>query len=166
MVFFKELIWEYLSRPALDVTILKYKLHTPQYLKKFPSYTVDDQCRVNFALQSMGLEWSRMPDDKTVIGEDRNELSMVVLPQMDICRHICITNFSHQVGGAHNGTQKAHKGARFLRQDWNIPWISKALLQEKSGLRPFLYITVFHCQTTDFIHHSFTSLFPTNYTRT
>ena len=113
MGFFTELMWEYLSRPALDVTILKYILHTPQYLKKFPSYTADDQCRVNFALKSMGLEWSKMPDDKTMTGEDRNQLSVVVLPQTDICRHICTTNstldfyVSHPVGGAHNGTQKA-----------------------------------------------------------
>ena len=131
--FFTEQLWEYLSLPALDVTILKYILHTPHYLKKFPSYTADDQCRVNFALKSMGLEWSRMPDDKTVISEDRNGLNVVVLPQTDICRHICITNstldfyVSHPVGGAHNGTQKAHKGAWFLRQDWNSLHIKDTL---------------------------------------
>ena len=74
-----------------------------------------------------------MPDDKTVISEDRNGLNVVVLPQTDICRHICITNstldfyVSHPVGGAHNGTQKAHKGAWFLRQDWNSLHIKDTL---------------------------------------
>ena len=91
MVFFTELLWEHLSGPELEVLILKHILHTLQYLKKFPSYTAVDQCRVNFALQSMGLELSVMLDDKTVISEDRNGLNMVVLPQTDICYYICIT---------------------------------------------------------------------------
>lgn len=123
MVFFTELLWQFLSRPALDVTILKYVLYTPQYLRKFPKYTTDDQCRLNFALQSMGLSWSRMPDNETLIGQDRNGLGVVVLPQTNICRHICTTNsnldfyVSHPVGGAHNGTQKVGKGVWYLRQD-------------------------------------------------
>ena len=81
----------------------------------------------------MGLEWSKFLDDKTMIGVDRNELSVVVLPQTDICRHNCITNsaldfyVSHPVGGAHNSTQKAHKGAWFLRQDWNSLHIKDTL---------------------------------------
>ena len=85
----------------------------------------------------MGLEWSKLLDDKTMIGEDRNGLSVVVLPQTDICRHICMTNstldfyVSHPVGGAHNGTQKARKGAWFLRQDWNSLDIKDILIGKK-----------------------------------
>lgn len=79
---------------------------------------MNDQCRLNFALKNMGLEWSKLPDDKTMTGEDRNKLKVIVLPQMNICRHICITNLTldFYYSQAFGGTI-AQKGAQFLRQD-------------------------------------------------
>ena len=108
-----------MSRSALDIAILKYSLNSITYLENFPRCVVNDQCRLNFALKNMGLEWSKLLDGKTMIGGDRNGLKVVVLPQMNICRHICITNstldfyYSQAFGGA-----IAQKGAQFLRQDW------------------------------------------------
>ena len=112
-------MWEHLSRSALDIAILKYSLSSITCLENFPRCVVNDQCRLNFALKNMGFEWSKLLDDKTMTGEDRNGLEIVVLPQMHICRHICITNstldfyYSQAFGGT-----IAQKGAQFLRQDW------------------------------------------------
>ena len=145
-LFFAEVLWEHLSDAALDTFILSSTLTSTSFLKKYSKYTADDQCRVNFALRSMELEWSKLLDDKTMIGEDRNGLNVVVLPQTDICRHICITNstldfyVSHPVGGAHNSTQKAHKGAWFFRQDWNSLHIKDTL----TGIKWLTSLSVRH----------------------
>lgn len=89
---------------------------------------MNDQCRLNFALKNMGLEWSKLLDDKTMIGGDRNGLKVIVLPQMNICRHVCITNstqdsyYSQVFGGT-----IARKGAWFLRRDWSLLHVKSSL---------------------------------------
>ena len=121
-------MWEHLSRSALDVAILKYFLNSITYLEDFPRCVVNDQCRLNFALKNMGLEWSKLLDDKTMIGGDRNGLKVIVLPQMNICRHVCITNSTHDFyySQAFGGTV-ARKGAWFLRRDWSLLHVKSSL---------------------------------------
>ena len=65
-------MWEHLSDAALDIFILNSTLTSTSFLKKHPKYTTDDQCRL-----------TKLLDDKTMIGEDRNELSVVMLPHAD-----------------------------------------------------------------------------------
>lgn len=121
-------MWEHLSRSVLDVAILKYSLSSITYLEDFPRCVVNDQCRLNFALKNMGLEWSKLLDDKTMIGGDRNGLKVIVLPQMNICHHVCITNSTQDFyySQAFGGTV-ARKGAWFLRRDCSLLHVKSLL---------------------------------------
>lgn len=89
---------------------------------------MNDQCRLNFALKNMGLEWSKLLDDKTMIGGDRNGLKVIVLPQMNICHHVCITNSTQDFyySQAFGGTV-ARKGAWFLRRDCSLLHVKSLL---------------------------------------
>ena len=124
-----ELLWQLLAEPILDVSILEHTIGTPAYLKKFVKYSADDQCRVNFALKNFGTKWTQERGTEAM-GRDENGLEVVILPQTDICRHICTSKSTqgfyiyHEVGGEHDAIQKAEKNSKantwFLRKAWNI----------------------------------------------
>lgn len=92
--------------------------------------TVDDQKRINFAMQKTGLLWNSKERlyDRANIGKNRNGLMVAVLPPKYICRKTCHLNTTtdlfiwHQSGGGHSASWKSKQNTKshmwFLRSDF------------------------------------------------
>ena len=111
VLLFLESLWEFMHSLKMDKTL-------------------DDQKRVNFAMNKTGLLWNSKERlyDRANIGHNRNGLTVAVLPPKYICRKTCRLNTTtdlfiwHQSGGGHNASWKSEHNSKshmwFLRPDF------------------------------------------------
>lgn len=92
--------------------------------------TQDDQKRINFAMKKTGLLWNSKEKlyDHANIGQNKDGLTVAVLPPKYICRKTCYLNRTtdffiwHQSGGGHSASWKSKHNSKshvwFLRSDF------------------------------------------------
>lgn len=111
---------------------------------------LDDQYRLNFALDVMGLSWQNTDRrfDKENTGVCPNGFKITVLPPVYVCRKVCTEKKGipyyiwHQSGGNHTAYTKVQQTSGmsrwYLRHDWqgltNSALVGKAWLRSISTL--------------------------------
>lgn len=106
---------------------------------------LDDQYRLNFALEAMGLTWQTTEHhfDKENTGVCPNGFKITILPPVYICRKVCTERKDipyyiwHQSGGNHTAFTKLRQSTSVnrwnLRNDWQQ--LVNSTLMGKSWLR-------------------------------
>ena len=109
--------------------------------------TMDDQRRINFALNHSELVWesTELTDLRENAGTTPSGLKVVVLPPVYICRVLCTLNNTtdyyiwHQLGGGHNASWKVEHNSIshvwFLQSSWKSTTMAQQGIRGREWLR-------------------------------
>ncbi|KAL5471534.1 hypothetical protein EMCRGX_G029658 [Ephydatia muelleri] len=137
---------------SMGAVLFRSTLHTEQLWFTMHNLTsemsrrhMDDQYRLNFALDAMGLTWQTAERrfDKENTGICPNGFKITVLPPVYICRKVCTVKKGipyyiwHQSGGNHSANSKLQQSTSVnrwnLRKDWQH--MTNSTLTGKAWLR-------------------------------
>ena len=122
--------------------------------------TIDDQRRVNLALNYTQLHWesTELEEDKEKIGTNQFGLRVAILPPMYICRYKCsqsgLSDYYvwHEFGGGHNSSKKIEQSSKshtwFLRPDW------KEVAMREDGISGKEWLLALATPDNPWLHHS------------